>query len=193
MALDADPFMRTRTRGSPSWPTASPEGRIRLCRLLRPADHKPLADGAGHTFWPGQTRCPGSPGSSRSARPREAAPAARDAGAPTRPPPANPATGASTTCPSHNPSPVADTPKVARCGARTGCRSAPPGPGSAAVRLSAGAVRVGAAGRSPPTGRRVQASVPSPVNAQQPVSLGALSSTLAISTGRGTRWVTKRA
>jgi len=26
------------------------EGRIRLCRLLRPADPEPLADGAGHTF-----------------------------------------------------------------------------------------------------------------------------------------------
>src|ERR1700712_5202946 len=50
MALDADPFMRTGTRGSPSWPTALPEGRIRLCRLLRPADPEPLADGAGHTF-----------------------------------------------------------------------------------------------------------------------------------------------
>lgn len=28
----------------------SPEGRIRLCRLPRPADPEPLADGAGHTF-----------------------------------------------------------------------------------------------------------------------------------------------
>ena len=33
----------------------SPEGRIRLCRLHRPADPEPLADGAGRTF--GRDRC----------------------------------------------------------------------------------------------------------------------------------------
>jgi len=28
----------------------SPEGRIRLCRQIKPDTEKPLADGAGHTF-----------------------------------------------------------------------------------------------------------------------------------------------
>ena len=50
MALDADAFMRTGMCGCQPWPTALPDGRLRLCRLLRPADHKPVADGAGHTF-----------------------------------------------------------------------------------------------------------------------------------------------
>jgi len=30
-----------------------PKGRIRLCRLLQAHRHKPLADGAGHTFFVG--------------------------------------------------------------------------------------------------------------------------------------------
>src|SRR5215204_4999670 len=49
MALDAVSFMRTRLRGTPSWPGHDPEaGYVGADR----SDHsqKLLADGAGHTF-----------------------------------------------------------------------------------------------------------------------------------------------
>ena len=136
MALDADPFMRTRTRGSPSWPTASPEGRIRLCRLLRPADHKPLADGAGHTFSPAGWRCRVLHGSSPVVRRRPAAPARHGAGWPTRPLSVNHAAVANTTSSSRSLSPAAGTATANRCvrsmnrmpvsAARSGICSRPP-------------------------------------------------------------------
>ena len=48
MALDAAPFIRTGTRGSPSWPGSNPEtGYVDPdCSEAQ----KPLADGAGHTL-----------------------------------------------------------------------------------------------------------------------------------------------
>ena len=49
MALDAGPFMRLGTRGSPSWPGFDPEtGYVDADSQIRSL--KPLADGAGHTL-----------------------------------------------------------------------------------------------------------------------------------------------
>ena len=49
-ARDAGSFMRTGTRGSPSWPGARLRGRIRWRRLITAGSKNQLADGAGHTF-----------------------------------------------------------------------------------------------------------------------------------------------
>src|SRR3954454_471993 len=49
MALDAGPFMRLGTRGSPSWPGFAPEtGYVNADWSDQIAEA--LADGAGHTF-----------------------------------------------------------------------------------------------------------------------------------------------
>jgi hypothetical protein len=82
---------------------------------------------AGPLFGPGQTRCPGKPGSSRSHPPRAGAPGARDAGGATRPPLANPAADASNSCRSRSPSRPAASPRAAPSVARTGYPSAQPG------------------------------------------------------------------
>ncbi len=58
---------------------------------------------AGLPFWPGQTPCPGKPGSSRSHPLRGGAPAGCDAGDSIRPPLANPAAAASISCRSRSP------------------------------------------------------------------------------------------
>src|ERR1700677_3448178 len=50
MALDAGPFMRTRTRGSPSWPTVRTERPDTFVQTVQAEQLKPLADGACHTF-----------------------------------------------------------------------------------------------------------------------------------------------
>src|SRR4051812_17852606 len=55
MALDAGPFMRLGTRGSPSWPGFAPEtGYVDADWSDQIA--KALADGAGHTFAPAAER-----------------------------------------------------------------------------------------------------------------------------------------
>ena len=51
MALDAGPFMRLGTRGSPSWPGLSLRPDT-LMQTDQTRAQKPLADGAGHTFAP---------------------------------------------------------------------------------------------------------------------------------------------
>jgi hypothetical protein len=51
MALDAGPFMRLGTRGSPSWPGFDPEtGYVDAEKTAQIRSRKLLADGAGHTF-----------------------------------------------------------------------------------------------------------------------------------------------
>src|SRR3954462_11219921 len=50
MALDAVKFMRTRARGSPSWPGARPRGRIRWRRLISSACTNPLRTGRAIRF-----------------------------------------------------------------------------------------------------------------------------------------------
>src|SRR5260221_6962190 len=47
----AESFMRTRTRGSPSWPERTLRGRIHYCRLIETNSQKSTCrSGAGHTF-----------------------------------------------------------------------------------------------------------------------------------------------
>jgi hypothetical protein len=48
--IDADQFMRTRARGSPSWLEPLLRDRIRWRRLVSSDRKKPPANGAGHTF-----------------------------------------------------------------------------------------------------------------------------------------------
>jgi len=74
-------------------------------------------------FWPGQRRCPGSLGSSRSRPPRAGAPRAPDAGGPTRRPPASRAGAASNSSRNRSPSPLAASPTECLSAARTECRS----------------------------------------------------------------------
>lgn len=74
-------------------------------------------------FWPGQRRCPGSLGSSRSRPPRAGASRAPDAGAPARRPPASPVSDASNSSRSRSPSPLAASPTERLSAARTECRS----------------------------------------------------------------------
>lgn len=74
-------FMRPRTRGFPSWPTAVWEGRIRLYRLLRPPDRNHFQTGRAIRLavrW----RCRAQRATSPARPDPEAVPAVRDAGSP---------------------------------------------------------------------------------------------------------------
>jgi hypothetical protein len=92
--------------------------------LPRPVGFGPVEE---PLFGPGQTRCPGSPGSSRSHRPRASAPAGPDADASRDPPSASRAADASNSSRSRSPSQPAASPRATRSAGRTGYRSAPPG------------------------------------------------------------------
>jgi hypothetical protein len=131
----------------------------------------PLSVGFGPVaeplFWPGQTHCPGSPGSSRFARPRADAPAAPDAGAldarllpvAQTPPATHPAATAHL-------GPAA-YPRAGPSTARTGCRSARPGSRSGDDRPSGVVGAVAEAGRSRPRDHRAEAGEPyQPTHAQ---------------------------
>jgi len=121
------------------------------------------------SIWPGQTRCPGSPGSSRSHRLRADAPAGPDAGASTHPPPASRAGAASNLSRSRSPSPPAASPRAGLSAARTGYRSAPLGSRSDGVRPSDGAGAAAGAGQSRPRDRRAEAGVPYPPTPAQTI------------------------
>ena len=123
---------------------------------------------AGPLFGPGQMRCPGKPGASRSDPPREAAPEARDAGGSTRPPLAYPATAASNSCRSRNPSRPAASPTAGQSAARTGCPSVRPGSQWDDARPSDGAKAAGGAERSHPRDHRGEAVWPCQTNAAHP-------------------------
>lgn len=123
---------------------------------------------AGPPFWPGQTRCPGKPGSSRSARPRADAPATRDADGSTRPPLANPAAAASNSCRSRSPSRPAASPTAGPSAARTGYPSVPPGSQWDDARPSDEAEAAGGAERSHPRDHRGEAVWPCQTNAEPP-------------------------
>jgi len=67
MASQADNIMRTRLRGSPSWPGALLRGRIRWCRLIKAGLQNPLRTGRairsrrlrnwGRLTWSDQATC----------------------------------------------------------------------------------------------------------------------------------------
>jgi hypothetical protein len=113
-------------------------------------------------FWPGQRRCPGSLGSSRSDPPRAGAPRALDAGAPTRRPPASPASGASNSSRSRSPSPQAASPTERLSAARTEYRSTQLGSRSADGRLLDVGAAAAEAAQSRSRDHRAEADEPSP-------------------------------
>jgi len=112
--------------------------------------------------WPGQRRCPGSLGASRSHPPRGGVPRAPDAAAPTRRPPASRADAASISSRSRIPSPPAASPTERLSAARTECRSTQLGSRSADGRLLDVGGAAAEAAQSRSRDHRVEADEPSP-------------------------------
>ena len=139
-----------------------------MAALARLAPVRRVRAGAGPPFWPGQTRCPGKPGSSRSHPPRAGAPALRDAGGSKRPPPANPAAAAGNPCRSRSPSRPAAFPTAAPSAARTSCPCVRPGSQLDAAHPSDAAEAAGGAERSHPRVHRGEAVWPCQTNAENP-------------------------